>query len=108
MRIIIDFLCVLTSIAGVIFASRQIYLQNYSSPDAAECGVSLQYMMQILPISEVVQKVFAGSAECTQRGWEFLRLTMAEWTLLWFVGFLILTLCVLAEEFNWTQPKKKL
>jgi len=106
LRIIIDFLCILTSIAGIVFAGRQIYLQSFPSPDNTECGVSIQYMMQVLPITEVMQKIFAGSAECTQRGWEFLFLTMAEWTLLWFIGFLILSLCILAEEFNWTKPRR--
>ena len=99
LRMSVDVLCVIVSIAGIVFAGRQIYLQKFPSPDGGECGVSIQYMMQVLPITEVLQKIFAGSAECTQRGWEFLYLTMAEWTLLWFIAFLILSLCITVEEF---------
>lgn len=105
LRLIINTLCMLTSILGIFLAGRQIWLQAFPSPDNTECGVSIQYMMQVLPLNEVLQKIFAGSAECTQRGWEFLHLNMAEWTLIWFVGFLILTLCVFAEEFKLTKKK---
>lgn len=104
-RILINTLCMLTSMLGIFLAGRQVWLQNFPSPDNSECGVSIQYMMQVLPLNEVAQKIFAGSAECTQRGWEFLHLNMAEWTLIWFIGFLIMTLCVFAEEFKWTQHK---
>lgn len=104
-RIIVNTLCMLVSIVGIGLAGRQVWLQAFPSPDNTECGVSIQYMMQVLPLHEVAQKIFAGSAECTQRGWEFLHLNMAEWTLIWFVGFLLITLCVFAEEFKWTKKK---
>lgn len=102
-RLIITGLCILTSISGIFFAARQIYLQQFPSADSSECGVSLEYMLQILPPGEVFRKIFAGSAECVQRGFEFLHLNMAEWTLLWFIGFLILSLCLLAEECKLTR-----
>lgn len=89
---IINVLCGIISIAGIFFAGRQVWLQHFPSADNSECGVSLQYMMQVLPMNEVIQKIFSGSAECTQRGWEFLNLNMAEWALIWFVIFFLLTI----------------
>jgi disulfide bond formation protein DsbB len=104
-RLIINTFCGIFSILGIILAGRQIWLQQFPSGDASECGVSLQYMMQVLPMNQVLQKIFEGSAECSQRGWEFMHLNMAEWALFWFVGFLILTLCLFIEEIKWKKNK---
>lgn len=104
-RLTVNVLCMLTSVLGIVLAGRQVWLQTFPSADNSECGVSIQYMMQVLPLNEVMQKVFAGSAECTQRGWEFLHLNMAEWALIWFIGFLIMTLCLFAEEIRWKKHK---
>ncbi|VVC76901.1 Disulfide bond formation protein B [Aquicella siphonis] len=104
-RLTINSLCTLTSILGIVLAGRQVWLQNFPSAENTECGVSIQYMMQVLPMNEVMQKIFAGSAECTQRGWEFLHLNMAEWALIWFVGFLIMSVCLFLEEFKWFKHK---
>jgi protein dithiol:quinone oxidoreductase len=105
-RLVVNTLCALTSLVGIFLAGRQVWLQNFPSPDSSsECGVSIQYMMQVLPMNEVLQKVFAGSAECAQRGWEFLHLNMAEWALIWFIGFLIMTICLFVEELHWKKHK---
>ncbi len=100
-RLFINFLCSITSVIGIFFAGRQIWLQHFPSPDNAECGVSLQYLMQVLPMNQVFQKIFEGSAECSRRGWEFLHLNMAEWALIWFILFFLITLCLFLEEFKW-------
>jgi disulfide bond formation protein DsbB len=78
------------SIAGIFFSGRQVWLQHFPPADASECGVSINYLLQVLPIHQVFQKILSGSAECTQRGWEFLHFSMAEWGLFWFVIFFFL------------------
>lgn len=98
MRLFINVLCGIFSLLGIFLAGRQVWLQHFPSGDSSECGVSLQYMMQVLPVNEVIQKIFAGSAECTQRGWEFLNMNMAEWSLICFAGFLILSLYLFIRE----------
>ncbi|RDI46547.1 disulfide bond formation protein B [Aquicella lusitana] len=97
-RYTIDALSVLVSLLGILLAGRQIWLQHFSTAENSECGVSLQYMVQALPLHEVMQKIIAGSAECTQRGWEFLYLDMAEWSLIWFIFFLLLSLYLLLKK----------
>jgi disulfide bond formation protein DsbB len=34
---------------------------------------------------QVLEKVLAGSGECSESGWSFLGLSIAEWSLLWLV-----------------------
>ncbi len=97
-RAIINSLSVLTSALGCALAGRQIWLQHFPNANANECGVSLQYMMKVLSFNELIQKIFTGSAECTQLGWEFLSLSMAEWSVVWFIFFLALTIYLLRKS----------
>jgi len=90
--ICINSLAFVTALTGTLLAGRQVWLQHYAASSSGECGVSLQYMVQVLPLTEVMQKIFAGSAECTQIGWQFLSLDMAEWSLVWFIFFILMTL----------------
>ena len=85
-----NFFLMLTAIGGIVFSGRQVFLQHAASSAAHECGVSLQYMLHVLPLREVIQNVFAGGVTCAERGWIFLSLDMAEWALLSFIGFLLL------------------
>lgn len=85
---------------GVFLAGRQIWIQMYPNPDNSECGVSLNYMLSVLPIQDVVQKIFSGSAECTQRGWQFLSLNIPEWSLIFFVMFLLISTFYLFTDYK--------
>jgi len=84
MNHLVHFLALTFSTLGFFLAARQVWLQFFASPSQETCGVSLQYMMQILPLKEVLEKVLQGSAECAERGWAFLTLNMAEWSMIWF------------------------
>ena len=97
MQIFIPFLASLFAALGVLFSGRQVWLQHFPPPNT-ECGVSLQYMLQVLPMHQVVQKIFEGTAECTQLGWSFLSLSMAEWSLCWFLIFLLGSLYLLIRK----------
>lgn len=92
---IIRALCILFTVVGMSFAIRQVWLQYFPHPNSNECGVSLQYMLQVLPLDEVARKIFAGTAECSIQSWQFLSLGMAEWATIWFAGFLGLYVIVL-------------
>lgn len=97
LSLIINTFIFLTSGLGIFLAGRQIWLQHFPPADGTECGVSIEYMMQVLPWHQVVQKVIAGSTECSQRGWEFLSLNMAEWALIWFILFFMLSFYLFAK-----------
>jgi disulfide bond formation protein DsbB len=38
--------------------------------------------------------VLRGSGECAEAGWRFLGLTIAGWSLVWFLGLTVLSLVV--------------
>jgi protein dithiol:quinone oxidoreductase len=70
---------------GAAIASRHVWLQNLPRAQVPECGPGLEYMLSRFPLREALGKVLAGSGECAETGWTFLGLSIAGWSLLWFV-----------------------
>jgi disulfide bond formation protein DsbB len=100
-RMIINSLVGFSSLIGMALAGRQVWLQNFPQANSNECEVSLQYMMQVLPWNQLLQKIFAGNTECSKKGvWDFLYLNMAEWALICFGLFLLLTIYLFLKEFK--------
>jgi protein dithiol:quinone oxidoreductase len=89
---------------GAALAARQVWIQHF--PTNADCGASLEYMLQAFPFNQVLQKVLKGSAECAERSWEFLHLSLAEWSLLCFSAFLIITLWQIKRAMALKRPEK--
>jgi len=72
----------LVAVAGILVAARQIWIINQPPGSVAECGASLDYMMAVLPLHEVLAKVLSGSGECAKVDWTFLGLYMPTWVLI--------------------------
>lgn len=73
------------ALVGAGIAGRHVWLQSLPPDQVPACGPDLDYMLELLPISEVIRKVFTGSGECAKIDWSFLGLAMPAWVLLWFV-----------------------
>ena len=73
---------------GAAFASRQVWLQSLPKDQVPACGMGLSYMLESFPLLDVVKKVFAGSGECAEKAWEFLGLSIAGRTLVFFVAMI--------------------
>ena len=71
---------------GAAIAGRQVWLQHLPPDRVPACGTGLDYMLQSFPLMKALEKVFAGSGECAEAGWRFLGLTIAGWSLVWFVA----------------------
>jgi disulfide bond formation protein DsbB len=76
----------LASLATVAIAARHIYVQHAPPGLIPSCGAPLEYMVKIMPLTEVIAKVLAGSGECAQINWHFLGLAMPAWVLIWALG----------------------
>ncbi len=76
---------VITAAAGAAVAARQVWLQHLPKDLVPACGPGLDYMLRKFPLYDVLQKVLAGSGECAEVGWRFLGLSIAGWSLVWFV-----------------------
>jgi disulfide bond formation protein DsbB len=60
--------------AGV--ALRHLYIQNLPEGAVPACGASLDFMLKVFSLSEVLVKVLTGSGECAKVTWTFLGLAM--------------------------------
>jgi protein dithiol:quinone oxidoreductase len=76
--VLIDFAALL----GILVAARHIWIIAQPPGAVAECGASLEYMMDVLPLHEVLGKVLTGSGECAKIDWHFLGLNMPTWVLM--------------------------
>ena len=72
---------------GAAIATRHVWLQNLPKDRIPECGPGLEYMLRKLPLTQALEKIFVGSGECAEVGWKFLGLSIAGWSLAWFVLF---------------------
>jgi disulfide bond formation protein DsbB len=72
----------LAALSGVAVAARHMWIIAQPPGTVEECGASLDYMMDVLPLHEVLGKVLTGSGECAKIDWEFLGLNMPTWVLI--------------------------
>ncbi len=70
---------------GAAAAGRQVWLQHLPADQVPACGPNLKYMLQNFPLGETIQRLFQGDGECAVVDWRFLGLSIAEWSLVWFV-----------------------
>jgi protein dithiol:quinone oxidoreductase len=92
-------LAAFVAIIGGAIAGRQVWLQSLPKDKVPACGPGLEYMLDRFPLSQALQKILAGSGECAEAGWRFLGLTIAGWSLAWFVvlGVLAIVIAVRAR-----------
>lgn len=70
---------------GAAIATRHVWLQHLPRDQVPECGPGLEYMMRKFPLNQALEKILSGSGECAEAGWTFLGLSIAGWSLVWFV-----------------------
>ena len=79
---------------GAGIAGRQVWLQHLPKDKVPACGPGLEFIMERFPLKDALAKILAGSGECAEVGWKFLGLSIAEWSLAWFVVLGVLAVYV--------------
>jgi disulfide bond formation protein DsbB len=69
----------LAALGGMLISARHIWIQAQPPGTVAACGADLNYLLDIMPVTEVVTKVLTGSGECGKIDWTFLGLSMPWW-----------------------------
>ena len=95
-------LAALIGALGASVAGRHVWLQSLPKDRVPECGPGLEFMLEQFPLSQVFSLVLRGSGECAEAGWRFLGLTIPGWTLLWFLGLVLLSLVV-----GWRSARRR-
>ncbi|SDU33999.1 disulfide bond formation protein DsbB [Pseudomonas pohangensis] len=84
--------------AGGGTAARQVWLQSMPADQLPACIPPLDYLMDSLPFQDVVKVVLHGSADCAEVSWSLFTLSIAEWSLLAFLGMLVFALLQLLRR----------
>ena len=82
-------------IVGAGIAGRHVWLQSLPPDQVPDCGMGLNYMLETMPLGQVLSEVFYGSGECAEVYWTFLGMSLPGWSFLWYVVFTVGTIAVL-------------
>jgi disulfide bond formation protein DsbB len=69
----------LATLSGAGVAGWHVWIQHLPPDQIPSCGPGLDYMLDNLPLSDVLKMVFGGSGECAEVVWQFLGLSMPAW-----------------------------
>lgn len=92
-KIISNLLYYVGAVGGLFAASRQVYMQHNPDP-VASCGPGFEYILENSPLTEALPKLFLATGNCSEVTWTFASLSMAEWMIPIFLGYIIVNLVV--------------
>ena len=76
----------LFAIVGIGISMRHSYLQHFP-PATESCGGDLEMLVNTLPLTQALPRIFAGTGSCSAVDWKMLGLSIPEWALVWFAVF---------------------
>ncbi len=91
-------LIMLASLFGGNFALRQLILQHLPPDEVPACAPSLNFMLHNFPLNKTLQTLFYGSGDCAVIHWKFFGLSLAWWSLFFFIFFFISGLILLFKK----------
>jgi len=94
-KVVYGILGLLTAGTGAFIAGRHVWLQSLPADEVPTCGPGLDYMMDILPMQDVVAMVLTGSGECAEIDFTLLGLSLPAWTLIGFALLLLVPLRII-------------
>ena len=77
---------VLAALATLGIAAKHLYIQSLPPGSVPSCGASLEWMLKVSPLPEVIAKVLSGSGECARVSWRLFGLSMPGWVAIAAVG----------------------
>ena len=79
----------LISVLGIGIAMRQVWLQSLPFGQAPTCGPDISYMFNNMPLQDFLVALFKGTGDCAVVHWQFLNLSLAAWSAVFFgvLGF---------------------
>ncbi len=95
-----SFLAVILAAIGASFSARHIWLQSLPEDLVPACGPSLGYLIETVPFSEAFSVLLQGDGHCAEVSWSFLGLSIPSWTLVCFIGFIVVNIFIFCREYR--------
>lgn len=77
--------------AGLFFTTRQIWLQSLPVDQAPACLPGLDVLINYFPWHEVLLALIWGTGSCAEITWKFMGLSIAAWSVIYFLVMLFIT-----------------
>ena len=74
-----------TILIGSSLSIRQLYLQSLPNDLVPTCGPDLEYLLETLPVLEVLLIAIKGDGNCAEVLWSFLGISIPGWLLIAFI-----------------------
>ncbi|MGQ3058636.1 MAG: disulfide bond formation protein B [Nevskia sp.] len=87
-------LALLGALAGAAIAGRHVWLQGLPPDQVPACGPTLDYLLDLLPVGEVVTLVLKGDGNCAKIDAAFLGISLPGWTLVAFIALSLYALLI--------------
>lgn len=84
----------LSSLAGVLFAARQVWLQAHPFKAFSSCAPSFEFLRETHGWAMMFKALLFGTGDCAKIDWVLWGLTMPQWSLLCFSFFALYSLMV--------------
>jgi protein dithiol:quinone oxidoreductase len=94
-------LIAIAALFGMLISARHIWIQAQPPGTVAACGADLDYLLEIMPVTQVVTKVLTGSGECGKVDWTLLGLSMPWWVA---ISLGVLTAWALLVNWRLSRP----
>ena len=91
-------LSVIIGLFGAVTAARHVWIQSLPKDEVPACGMGLNYMLETMPLADVLEKVFKGSGECAEAGWSLLGLAIPAWTLVFFIAMMVAAIVLVRRD----------
>jgi len=80
----------IAALVGGVIATRHSWLIRY--PESFECGISPEErLLNSLPIARWWPTMFEANGDCSESSWEFMSLTIPDWSAILFILMAILS-----------------
>lgn len=83
-------LTMLAALIGGGFSIRQLYLQSLPADQVPACGPDMAYMLEALPLSDVLIAMTQGTGDCAEVAWSLLGISIPGWALLSFAAIIVM------------------
>jgi disulfide bond formation protein DsbB len=91
-------LTLITAGTGAALAAWHIWIQGQPKGSVPACGMGLDYMLDTMPLWDVISRVLKGSGECAEQGWLFLGLAIPSWTFVFFVAIIAAAFALIRRD----------
>lgn len=83
---------IVIALAGIYFAGRQLWIQHLPAGEVLSCVPGLDIMLQYFPWQSIAKALFWGSGDCAEVVSQLFGLSLAGWSLAWFLGMTVISL----------------